>query len=219
LTGFIFRGSTEHVRYWLAYAVPVILILCDVNSETCWWQLVDMQTVRLHKSGWSTEVPISQRPDASAAGPLFKIGSRFQKRDIVDMLFRNWLLQSNYYELVLADVLEQPRDYRWLRYLGKRNTQFVMADFGAFPPTEIDEMVHWAEANHRAFRYDKLTLGLISETRDAFPISYKPSLVDRGLAVELVPLLLKLNGGSRSPLQQLPESHYTPTLPGAPLKR
>jgi ribA/ribD-fused uncharacterized protein len=201
LTGFVFRGSTEHLRYWLAYSVPVILILCDLNSETCWWQLVDLQTVRFHKSGWSTEIPFSQCLDASAADALLKIGSRFQKRDIVDIVFRNWLLQSNYYELVLADIIEQPRDYHWLRYLGRRNAQFVMADYVMadlknFPSTEIDEMVHWAEANHRAFTYDKFTLGLISETREAFPVPYRPRLVDQGLAVELVPLILKLDDGA-----------------------
>jgi ribA/ribD-fused uncharacterized protein len=202
LTGFVFRGSTEHLQYWLAYAVPVILIICDPNSETCWWQLVDLQGVRFHKSGWSTEIPFSQRLDASAAAPLLKISSRFQKRDIVDIVFRNWLLKSNYYELVLADVIEQPRDYQWFRYLGRRrNAQYVMADYvmadlKSFPPTEIDEMVRWAEANHRTFTYDKFILGLISETIDAFPIGYRPKLLEPGLAVELVPLLLKLDNGA-----------------------
>jgi len=201
LTGFVFRGSMEHLRYWLTYAVPVILVICDVRSNTCWWQLVDLEAIRFHKNGWSTEIPFSQRLDESAAAALLRIGSRFQKRDVVDILFRNWLLQSSYHELVLADILEQPRDYHWLRYLGRMTKQYVMADYvmadlKSFPASEMDEMVHWAGANHREYTYDKLILGLISETTQAFPIPYRPKVVEPGLAVELVPLLLKLDSGA-----------------------
>jgi ribA/ribD-fused uncharacterized protein len=201
LTGIVFRGSTNHLKYWLAHTVPVILIVCDLKTEACYWQLLDLQTVQFHKSGWSTEIPFSQRLDSSAVQSLSKIGARFQKRDLIDVLFKNWLLQSNYYELVLADIAEQPREYRWLRYLGKRKSQFVMADYvmadlKTFPPSEIDEMVRSAETNHRAFSYDKLILGLVSETRDAFPIPHRPKLANAGLAVELVPLVLKLNDGA-----------------------
>jgi hypothetical protein len=43
-----------------------------------------------------------------------------------------------YYELVLADILEQPRDYHWLKYLGRTPQQYVMADYVAGDLTSFD---------------------------------------------------------------------------------
>jgi ribA/ribD-fused uncharacterized protein len=197
--GFVYRGSMSHLRYWLNYSVPVIVILCDLTDSTCYWQLVDLEKVRFHERSWSMDVPYSQKLDSSAVESFRRISARFQKQDIVDVLFKNWFLESHYYELILADILEQPRDYHWLRFLGQDvNHRFTMADYVTadlrqFDQAQIDEMIRWGEHNHKQYTYDKLLLGLISETSQAFPINYKPKSIHGGLSVEMVPLILTLD--------------------------
>lgn len=196
--GFVYRGSMAHLRYWLNYSVPVIIILCDLKGSRCYWQLVDLERIRFHESSWSIEVPYSQEVDSSAIEPFQKISARFQKQDVVDLLFKNWLVQSHYYQLILADILEQPPDFHWLRFLAKdmehrfTMADYVIADLQQFDVAQIDEMIRWGEHNHKQYTYDRLLLGLISETRQAFPINYKPKSSYAGFTVEMVPLILKL---------------------------
>lgn len=197
--GFVYRGSMTHLRYWLNYSVPVIVILCDLSGSTCYWQLVDLERIRFHESSWSMEVPYAQKVDPSAVEPFRHMSARFQKQDIVDLLFKSWLVESHYYELTLAHILEQPRDYHWLRFLGQdmghrfTMADYVVADLQQFDQSQIDEMIRWAEHNHKQYTYDKLLLGLISETRQAFPMNYKPKRTHGGLTVEIVPLILRLD--------------------------
>lgn len=197
--GFVYRGSMSHLRYWLNYSVPVIVILCDLTSSTCYWQLIDLEKIRFHERSWDMEVPYSQRLDSSVVESFRRIGARFQKQDIVDVLFKSWLVESHYYELTLADILEQPRDYHWLRFLGQdMGHRFTMADYVTadllqFDHAQIDEMIHWGEHNHKQYTYDKLLLGLISETSQAFPINYKSKGIHGSLVVEIVPLILRLD--------------------------
>jgi ribA/ribD-fused uncharacterized protein len=197
--GFVYRGSMPHLRYWLNYSVPVIVILCDLTGNTCYWQLVDLERIHFHEKSWSMEIPFAQRLEPSAVESIRDISARFQKKDIVDVLFKNWLLESHYYELILADILEQPRDYHWLRFLGQNMNHkftmadYIMADLQQFDLAQIDEMIRWAEHNHKQYTYEKFILGLVSETRQAFPIDYKPRSTHAGLTVEMVPLILRLN--------------------------
>jgi ribA/ribD-fused uncharacterized protein len=199
-TGYVYRGSTTQLRYWLNYAVPVLLILCDPERRECWWQLIDLDKIQFHEGeAWSIEIPFANRLDSSAADDIRKIASRFQKRDILDLLFKHWLVESSYYQLVLANVLESPRDYHWISYLGRKQDQFIMADYvladlATFRLEDIQEMIEWAESNHRDFGYDRLLLGLISETAAAFPFQYRPVVNERRLQVELVPLLFNMVG-------------------------
>lgn len=197
-SGFVYRGSMSHLRYWLNYSIPVIVMLCDLTGGTCYWQLVDLERIRFHESSWSMEVPYTQKVDALAIEPFRKISARLQKQDIVDLLFKNWLVESHYYELTLADILEQPRDYHWLRFLGQdvghrfTMADYLIADLRQFDHAQIDEMIKWGEHNHKQYTYDRLLLGLISETRQAFPINYKPKGTPGGFTVEMVPLILRI---------------------------
>jgi hypothetical protein len=74
---------------------------------------------------------------------------------------------------------------------------YVLADIARFDRTTIDEMVQWAEHNHRQCKYDKLLLALISETCEAFRAKYIPIVHESGLTIELVPLLLTVTGEPR----------------------
>src|SRR5213078_2062915 len=137
---------------------------------------VDLERIRFHETAWSMDVPHTQKVDASAVESLRKISSRLQKQDIVDLLFKSWLVESHYYQLRLAHILEQPRDYQWLRFLaqdmGHRFTMadYVTADLKQFDQAEIEQMIRSAGDNHKQFSYDMFLLALLSATREELPI-------------------------------------------------
>ena len=58
--GFTYRGNAEHLAYWRGHSLPVIVILCDEQSDRCYWQVVSAKTVTGTGKGWKAEVPKSQ---------------------------------------------------------------------------------------------------------------------------------------------------------------
>ncbi|WP_348536642.1 DUF4365 domain-containing protein [Nocardia carnea] len=69
--GWWFRPSRKHFLYWLGYSIPVAIVLVDLDSGCCYWQLVTESTVeRTSGCGWKIRVPADQVLDASAVEPL-----------------------------------------------------------------------------------------------------------------------------------------------------
>jgi hypothetical protein len=58
--GFTYRGNAEHLAYWRGHSLPVIVILCDEQSDRCYWQVINAKTVTGTGKGWKAEVPKSQ---------------------------------------------------------------------------------------------------------------------------------------------------------------
>lgn len=60
-TQIIFRPDEKHVSYWLRHQLPVLVVLVDPASATCYWQHVSEATLeRTRSSGWKLAVPTSQ---------------------------------------------------------------------------------------------------------------------------------------------------------------
>jgi hypothetical protein len=69
--GWWFRPRREHVDYWLRHSLPVVVVLYDPDSDTCYWQLVSQATLADSRSGNpKILVPSSQVLDESAKGAL-----------------------------------------------------------------------------------------------------------------------------------------------------
>ncbi|OXM54135.1 DUF4365 domain-containing protein [Amycolatopsis alba DSM 44262] len=69
--GWWFRDQAAHFKYWLRFSVPVIVVLVDLDTGLCHWQLVTDATVE--KSGskqWKLFVPEAHVLDSSAVWPL-----------------------------------------------------------------------------------------------------------------------------------------------------
>src|SRR5205085_4969822 len=74
-TGFIFRGKRRHLEYWQYHALPVIVVLVDVEAEIAYWVEVDSSAVTTGVQ-WKIEVPRNQILDASAMAPLREIANK-----------------------------------------------------------------------------------------------------------------------------------------------
>jgi Domain of unknown function (DUF4365) len=59
-SGFVFRSDDQHVTYWLNHALPVLLLLCDTNTERIYWQAIMRETVVATGAGWKLVVPKTQ---------------------------------------------------------------------------------------------------------------------------------------------------------------
>lgn len=200
-SGYVYRGSLKHLRYWTEHTAPVIVILCDPKTESCWWQHVNLKLVDLHPKGWSVEVPFENQLCASSAETLISVANRLQKKDIVDLLLRDWLGWSFEHRIRFASDFAIPHDYHWLSLLAATEADFIMIDYvmsgiEGFDEAQVCEMAHWAEHNHRQYGYTRFVLAFISETPvhlrqipDPIPIP--------GVTVEYVPLLLDLSGQPR----------------------
>lgn len=56
-SGFIYRGSAEHLAYWRGGSLPVIVVLYDEDAGECYWQIVSDRTVVSTGKGWKIEIP------------------------------------------------------------------------------------------------------------------------------------------------------------------
>ncbi len=75
-TGFVFRFDDKHHRYWMNHALPVVLLLCDLDHGKVYWQEVSEQTVVSTGKGWKVVVPRRQIVDASSRAALVRLAAR-----------------------------------------------------------------------------------------------------------------------------------------------
>lgn len=68
--GWIYRGDSEHLEYYLAHSLPVIMVLYDPRNGAAWWQHVSDKTIRRTDKGWALFVPRDQRLAEQARAPL-----------------------------------------------------------------------------------------------------------------------------------------------------
>ena len=68
--GFVFRGQTKHLKYWLNYSLPVLVVLCDPEERVCYWQNVVTTNVtstpRRMEDDYSAFSDLDGRPEGSA---------------------------------------------------------------------------------------------------------------------------------------------------------
>lgn len=62
--GYVYRGDMEHLGYWLHHSLPVLIVLCDIENDECYWQAVTPNNVTYTKNAWKIEVPKSQKINA-----------------------------------------------------------------------------------------------------------------------------------------------------------
>jgi len=69
-TAIVFRTDADHVKYWLNHALPVIVCLCDAESQTIHWQAVSDETAISTGKGYRVDIPVTQILDASSVPQL-----------------------------------------------------------------------------------------------------------------------------------------------------
>lgn len=64
--GWLYRDKDRHLHYWLGQTLPVLIILCDPDTETLYWQQVTAERIDYTPIGWTIVIPPNQTitPDA-----------------------------------------------------------------------------------------------------------------------------------------------------------
>lgn len=197
--GYIYRGDYAHLRYWGNFSVPVIIVLCDPASSTCWWVEVNISLVNFHDKGWSIEIPYSNLLCRNSKEKLEKIAARFQKKDLIELMFRDWLGWSFRHQMQLASEYAIPRDYHWFSHLGVIGgndfymIDYLLADLTGFQDDDLKEMLRHAAGNYSAFKYKKFLLAFISESLHHLRNIPTPPVI-HGITIQYVPLLVRYEG-------------------------
>ena len=55
----IYRGDINHLKYWLEHSLPVIVVVCNPQTEACYWQKVTGANTKPLKSTWKMVIPKS----------------------------------------------------------------------------------------------------------------------------------------------------------------
>jgi hypothetical protein len=71
---FVFYGQKKHLDYWLNYSISVIVVLYDKNTDSAYWQMVNLSTVILTDKSFKLFIPIKNRLNADSREALTSIG-------------------------------------------------------------------------------------------------------------------------------------------------
>lgn len=95
--GYIFNGEQKHLNYFLNYPLPVLIILCDPDSEKCWWCEVEPRQMEYTEKGWEITIPFNQTFDLGAKNLLIELAG--PAKDYIPELQHYWrmnrLLEKN----------------------------------------------------------------------------------------------------------------------------
>lgn len=58
-----YYASERHINYWLNHSLPVLLIICDPDSDIKYWDFVTRQNVTKTKKGWKIGIPKKNQLD------------------------------------------------------------------------------------------------------------------------------------------------------------
>lgn len=65
--GYIYRGGTKHLNYLANYPVPVIIVICDPDSQEAYWARFHVNDVEVTEAGWKLTIPYGNKLASSKA--------------------------------------------------------------------------------------------------------------------------------------------------------
>ncbi|UVM25625.1 MULTISPECIES: DUF4365 domain-containing protein [Pseudomonas] len=204
--GFVFRGKSKHLKYWIEHSLPVMVILCDPADSKCYWQEVSAANTELLAKGWKLIVPFSHVLGADSKNALTSLAGRPQHGDIVEALLYGFLHEKYTRKIEICTIFELPRDYHVYAFLAKISGEMVMIDvhhdqYGQLQIEDLKEIVRWKEYNTQQCGATKLHIYVSSESRGALSFSEDiRQYIASQPGVEVFPLLY-----SRSPMLWLNE--------------
>ena len=175
-TGFVFRGKSKHLRYWIEHSLPVLVIICGPNSGKCYWQEVSGANTEPLEKGWKLIIPCANVLGRDSAVALSQIAGRPQHGDIVEALLYAFLHEKYTRKIEICTIFELPRDYYKYAYLAKIEGEMVMIDvhhdqYGQVRVDDLAEIVRWKEYNTKQCGANKLHIYVSSESKNALRFS------------------------------------------------
>lgn len=185
--GFLFYGQQKHLNYWLNHSLPVIIILCDIGNDNCYWvEVTRTNVVKLDKS-WKIVVPKVQTLSDECKRDLISIAGTPQHPDIVEMLLPNFLMEKYHKyspqgKIDICPLMYLPRDFHYFTCLAEIDgySEFVYIAhhydiYRDLVAEDVHEFVRWRDSNIRSCGHTGelpyLFIFLISDIKEKLKIS------------------------------------------------
>lgn len=67
------KGNERHLHYWLGHTLPVLIIFCDPDTETLYWQHVTAERISYTPNDWTIVIPRDQTITSGAKDAIAAI--------------------------------------------------------------------------------------------------------------------------------------------------
>ncbi|RWN98687.1 DUF4365 domain-containing protein [Mesorhizobium sp.] len=144
--GYVYRGSMEHLNYWLEYSLPVVLILCNSSTRECYWIEINPSSVNVHKKGWSVVVPKHRTLTVEYKYELEWVSRKPQTSDIIAATLYRFLYEK-FPGISIAPVLATPHDFCYFDEMARINdgeiilVKFLYKPVEGFTSVDISKVV------------------------------------------------------------------------------
>ena len=68
--GYVYRGELKHFNYLSNYPIPVLIVICDPESQECFWVHFQADQTQTTGTNWKITVPFENKLSASKAALL-----------------------------------------------------------------------------------------------------------------------------------------------------
>ncbi|NRR31846.1 DUF4365 domain-containing protein [Oxalobacteraceae bacterium] len=156
---YIYYGKIKHLEYWLLHSLPVLIILCDEQSGTCYWEEVTRANIIRTEKAWKIRVPKKQTLTKKWKNDLTLIAGMPQHPDIVNLALFKFLSEkyhksSNTGRLDICPLLHEPHDFMYFTCLAEfeRTGQYVYVAhhydiYKEFTLDRLNEFIDWRTLN------------------------------------------------------------------------
>jgi len=126
--GYVYRGALKHLNYWKEHSLPVLILLCDPTTRTCYWEHIAASNVTRTPKGWKITVPRAKTLTVEHKEALAKITEPPQPVDYIELALYK-LLMEKFQHMVIAQELETPHDF-WGFELWFSQTSKLLINWG-----------------------------------------------------------------------------------------
>ena len=153
--GYVYRGDKKHLNYLINHPVPVIIVLCDLETSECYWTEFDPSKTKQTNTGWKINVPFQNKLGNSykhlvdIAGPA---------KDYTDELNEFWmmnnLLEQSSHILFIIDP-EDIENFKFDNVLGFTERLVVNQDIALSNQGKVEIGVYgWDEDPRELFEIE-----------------------------------------------------------------
>lgn len=105
---FVYRGEMKHYHYWLNHCLPVLIVLVDINTQTCYWQRIEKHLITITGKGWKIEIPQNNILSNSKNDILeiLEAQSEYEKRFNTLLFSLDWIRATQNNGRIILEVNE-----------------------------------------------------------------------------------------------------------------
>lgn len=103
----VFRGKKKHLDYWLKHSLPVLVVLCDINNNSCIWEQVTSDKVEIISDDtWKMLIPKHKILGDCSRMDLVKVAdnlTEYERRLNSLILAKPWMLEIEKGNIVILE--------------------------------------------------------------------------------------------------------------------